>query len=100
MTTSEVVAKASRCKKLLDDPDLQQAFQDVRNALHTQFDQIKPTDTEAMVKIKERLHLLESVEQNLKAAIRDGQLEIFRADEQERPPYLGDISKWMSKHRK
>lgn len=98
--SGKVIAKANRVKKLLENKDLQQAFDDVKGALHTQFDQIPPSDLEAMVKIKERLHLLASVEENLKAAIKDGALEEFRLREQETPPYLGDILEWRKRAHK
>jgi hypothetical protein len=95
---SKVTAKAARCKKLIEDGDLKQAFADVRDALHRQFDQIKPTDLDAMVRIKERLHLLTSVEGNLMRAIQDGKLEEFKAEEEERLPFLGDIELWRRNH--
>lgn len=92
-----MTAKADRVQKLLDDPELQQAFQNVRKALHEAFDHCKVSDTETLVDIKKRLHLLDSVEANLHEAIRDGHLEDFRAVEQEKPGFLGDITKWRKK---
>lgn len=94
---SKAIEKANRCKKLLEDPDLQQAFQDVRDALFQAFAQIPPSDTDNLIDCRKRLHLLDSVEENLYQAIRDGKLEEFRLDEQKRPPFLGDINKWRNK---
>ena len=99
-TSGQITAKATRVEKLLSNKDLQQAFTDVRDALHKQFDQIAPSDLESMVKIKERLHLLISIEENLKQAIRDGRLEDFKVDEREKLPFLGDISAWRKQHKK
>lgn len=90
-TVAEKIAKGHRCKHLLEDEDLRQAFLDVRDALHDQFDQIAPSDIESMRMIKERLHLLFSIEKNLLQAIKDGQLEEFILSEQERPAFLGDL---------
>ena len=92
-----MTAKSDRVKKLLNNKDLQQAFDDVRDALLKMFTECKTTDSEKMVDIRKRLHLLESVEANLKRAIEDGELEDFRATEQEAPTFLGDIKKWRKK---
>jgi len=92
-----MTAKSDRVQKLLDDEDLQAAFQNVRDALHQAFSQAKVSDTETLLDIKKRLHLLDSVEANLYQAIQDGHLEDFRSIEEERPPFLGDLSKWLKK---
>lgn len=96
---TDVQAKAERCKRLLDDPDLKQAIQDVRDALHQAFARTPVSDTETLVDIRKRLHLLDSVEGNLRQAIQDGQLDAFRVAEDERPPFLGDILAWRKKKR-
>ena len=89
------IAKGHRCQKLLEDKDLRQAFEDVRNALHQQFEEIEPSKVDELRLIKERLHLLRSVEQNLWQAIQDGKLEEFNMQEQEGPHFLGDL-KWQN----
>ncbi|MHC4702266.1 MAG: hypothetical protein ACYTFQ_16995 [Planctomycetota bacterium] len=91
--------RSDRIQRLLDDPDLKQAFQDVRDALHQAFEMTSTTDAEKMLDIRKRLHLLESVEENLIQAIRDGKLEDFNAAEKERPPFLGDLVKWRMKQK-
>ena len=95
-----MTAKADRIKRLVDDQDLKQAFQDVRDALHYKFATAPLEDSKGMTDIRNMLHLLDSVEANLKQAIEDGQLEDFRAKEDELPPYLGDIKKWKQKRLK
>lgn len=94
---SEITAKADRCQRLLNDPDLQQAFEDVRQAILQGFSETPPSKTEQLVLWRERLHLLDSVKANLERAIEDGFIERFHAKEQERPPYLGDLLKWRKK---
>ena len=89
-----MTAKADRIKKLLDDEDLQQAFEDVRRTLMDAFANCKTDDAERMMDISKRLNLLQAVEQNLRRAIQDGQLQDFRDAEKERPPFLGDIRQW------
>ena len=96
---TDIQSKAERCKHLLDDKDLQQAFKDVRDALHQAFAQTPVSNTEQLVDIRKRLHLLDSVEENLYQAIQDGGLERFREIEDERPPFLGDLLAWRRKHR-
>jgi hypothetical protein len=93
-----MTAKSDRCEKLVNDPDLKQAFEDVRLALHQAFAECPTNDSESMVDIRKRLHLLDSVEANLHRAVQDGKLEDFRAIEDERPPVLGDILKWRKKN--
>lgn len=73
--------KSDRIQRLLDDPDLKQAFQDVRDALHQKFATTSTTDADSMVDIRKRLHLLDSVEANLRRAISDGKLLDFRAEQ-------------------
>lgn len=95
-----MTAQSDRIQHLIDNPDLKQAFQDVRDALHQAFAITPTNDSEAMVDIRKRLHLLDSVEANLERAIRDGKLEDFRAEEEENAPWLGDIAKWRKKQKK
>lgn len=73
--------KSDRVQRLLDDPDLKQAFQDVRDALHRKFEETATNDADSMVDIRKRLHLLDSVEANLRLAISDGKLLDFRAEQ-------------------
>ena len=88
---------AERVERLLNDPDLKQAFLDVKNALLDAFSKCPTTDAETMLDIRKRLHLLQSVEANLYRAIEDGKLEDFRIEDQKRPPMLGDLVKWKKK---
>lgn len=92
-----MTAESDRIRRLLEDPDLQQAFQDVRDKLHEAFASSRTDDVEMLVDIRKRLHLLDAVEQALYVRLETGQLEDFRAAEEERPPFLGDILKWRKK---
>lgn len=94
---SDVTARADRVARLLEDPDLKQAFRDVRDAILRQFQEIPPSETEQLLKCRERLHLLTSLEKNLERAIQDGKIERLRDEEQKKPPYLGDLMKWRKK---
>ena len=79
----------------MEDEDLKQAFQDVRDALHQKFATTRLEDSAGMTDIRKMLHLIDSVEANLHQAIEDGMLEDFRANEGPAP--LGDIKKWLMK---
>ncbi len=75
--------KSDRIQRLLNDEDLQQAFKDVKDALYQAFCNTSPSDGETLQDIRKRLHLLDSVEANLRVAIEDGHLEEFREKQQE-----------------
>lgn len=90
------ISKATRCEKLLNDPDLKQAFQDVRDALHQRFEKTSVSDGDTLLDIRKMLHLLDSVKANLTAAIEDGKLEEFRM-EQQKKAHLGELLSWNRK---
>ena len=93
------MSKADRCKALLNDPDLQQAFDDVKAAIFDKFAQIKPSDTEKLVECRRILQILDSVKANLYRAIEDGKLAQYN-EEQAKFPILGDLKLWKrSSHR-
>lgn len=94
---SEVIDKATRCERLLKDEDLQQAFQDVRDALHQRFERTSVTDGDTLLDIRKMLHLLDSVWANLSTAVENGKLEEFRL-KQSKISYLGDL--WQKKSNK
>ena len=89
-----MTAKADRIKKLVDDEDLQKAFDDVRLAIHNKIDDTPIRDTDGLVSLRLMLHLLESVKANLMQAINQGKLEDFQA--QDKVSFLGDL-KWAKK---
>jgi hypothetical protein len=86
--------RGDRAYRLLNDPDLQQAFADVKDAILDRFGKTPPSNTEQLIECRRLLQLLDSVEANLKRAISDGKLEDFRVQQDERPPFLGDLIKW------
>jgi len=90
--------KSDRIERLLDDPDLKEAFQAVRDRLHQAFATCDCNNVELMKDIRKRLFLLDLVEQDLRTAIEHGKLEDFRVAEQGKPGFLEDLSKWKKKH--
>ena len=91
--------KADRVEQLLSNPDFKQALEDVLGALLRAFSETPPSEVEQLVDCRKRLHLLDSVEANLKQAIQDGRLEDFNA-EQKGQGILGDLSSWTSQKKR
>ena len=91
--------KSDRVQRLMDDPDLKEAFANVRDRLLSAFSSCDCNDTEMMKDIRKRLFLLDLVEKDLMSAIQDGTLEDFHMAEQERPGFLEDLTKWKRKNR-
>lgn len=94
-----MTAKSDRVKKLLDDEDLNEAFSQVANAIHKGWANTPPTNVEAQQEWHRRLFTLNSVIENLKLAVQDGELEDYRVAEQEKPSFLGDIAAWRMKQK-
>ena len=94
-----MTAKSDRVEKLLKDEDLNEAFENVRNRLLSAFTTCKTDDTDMMVDIRKRLHLLDLVKKDLMDAIKDGQVKDFQESEKQRPPFLGDISTWRKQNK-
>lgn len=96
-----MTAKADRVKRLIEDPDLQEAFGEVRKYWFSRIETL-PLDTEeskeAMADIRKMLFLLRQLEQTLDSAIENGNLEDFYATEQERPTFLGEL-RWPKRRK-
>ena len=92
---SDITAKADRCSRLLHDKDLQAAFANVRNAIHEAFESCPVDDGETLIRLRQRLHLLDSVWANLEIAVENGKLEAHRMEEKGKVSYLGDL--WQRK---
>lgn len=92
--------RSDHAQRLLDDPLLQEAFASVRQYWLERVEML-PLDAEtgkdALYDIRKMLLLLRQVEDTLNGYVQDGHLEDFRAGEQERPGFLGDLTKWKRK---
>ena len=86
------IAKGDQAQRLLDDPTLKQAFQDVEDAIISTWKESSQEDDAGHKYLKQALHLLSSVRANLNRAVEDGKLEKFRIQEKETGvTFLGDI---------
>ncbi len=93
-----MTGKSDQITSLMNDPHLQAAFESVRSKLYKAFDACDSNDLQDLSYIHKRLNLLDAVKQSLEDTIQDGHLEDIRANEQETPPFLGDIEQWRLKH--
>lgn len=84
MTPEETIAKAERCARLINDPDLLDAYAVVRQAIFNQIEQCPVRDTEALVKLRLMLKLLNDVRANLEQAVAEGKAEVFQLEEKRR----------------
>jgi len=92
-----MTAKADRAKELLSDPLFQEALEGVRHEYRKAFESARMSDEDAL-EIRKMLFLLQRVEKHLNQFVEDGLLEDFRANEQERPSFLGDLINGRGKH--
>ena len=95
-----MTAQSDRIKKLLDDKDLSEAFDAVANAIHSGWANTPPTDADKQQEWHRRLFTLNSVKENLYAAMQDGQYMDFCEAEKEKPAILGDIVTWRKNQSK
>ena len=92
-----MTAKSDRAKALLDDPILQESFNKLRDDYRGAMGNPQVPDDD-ILELRRMLFLLDKLEKHLEQIIAEGELEDFRAVEQERPSFLGDIVKWQRKH--
>ena len=77
--------RAHHCKRLMDDPYLQEAFNLVREAIHEGFESLSPLEDtvvqmNAFQILRLRLQVLDSVWDNLEHAIREQKIEAFNLE--------------------
>lgn len=85
-----MTAKSDRLEKLLQDPDLKEAFENVREHYKSAMC-VTPLDDNGdtiTLKLRKMLHLLDEVEHDLYQAMEHGQIEDFNAQEQEKQSLL------------
>ena len=92
-----MTAQSDRIKKLLDDEDLNDAFEAVGNAIHRGWSNTPPTELETQQEWHRRLFTLNSIKENLVAAMESGAYDDYLEVEKEKPAELGDILSWRMK---
>jgi len=81
-TLREDIEHGDEARRLLENPLLQTAFEQVRQALLNQIERCPIRDTEGAEKLRLELKLLRDLRANLEQAINDGKLAEFRLQEQ------------------
>lgn len=81
-----VSEKAERCQRLIDDPDLKEAFITVKQSFINAMIDAPTEDKDGLMELKKLINLLDKVENELHKAIRQGKKEQHMA---EQPPFLG-----------
>lgn len=70
-----------RCKALIEDADLNEAFEAVRSHYLEAFAGVRTDDIETMKAIRARLEALENVKTDLHQAIKNGSVEEFNVEQ-------------------
>lgn len=92
-----MTAKSDRVQKLVTDPDLAEAFENVRQYYRDLIEECPIDDDTALLDIRKMLHLLQDVRSHLTQAIQEGELQDFRS-EQEGQGFLEDLINGRSTH--
>ncbi len=78
-----MTAQSDRVKHLIENPDLKEAFDRLREFYRDKIEETPVSDSTALLDIRKMLYLLRQVEENLHSMIEHGHLEDFRVLEQE-----------------
>jgi len=78
-----MTAKADRCRELLEDPHLAEAFDNVKAHLIQLFLEADTEDAEKLQDIAKRIKLLDAVKADLEYAVNQGAYEDFKAQQEE-----------------
>lgn len=88
-----MTAKADRAKALLENPDLQEAFENVRQFYLQKIEELpleQSRGDEALYDLRKQLFLLRQVREDLEKAVEHGNLEDYYSEQKE-TSILGDI---------
>lgn len=78
MTDAEILKRASNAERLLNDPELQQAFETIRRNLLARFESLTVKDKEEILETKMLLTLLTALKANLQSVLDGGTVVIHR----------------------
>lgn len=78
-----MTAKSDRIKELLNDPILEEAFDNVKQHLIGMFLETSSEDGEAMMDIRRRINTLDAVKADLEYSYEEGRFEDLKAAEEE-----------------
>lgn len=78
------IDRAQRVKRLLNDPELKDAFENTRTAIFQKIEQTPIRDTEGLTQLRLCLKLLNDVRANLDQIVNDGKLAEFKIQEEKK----------------
>lgn len=84
MNESQLIAKADKAQKLLDDPLFVEAFENTRQAIFQKIEATPIRDTEGLTQLRLCLKLLTDVRANLVRVLNDGKVAEFQIQERKR----------------
>ena len=85
-----MTAKSDHITNLMNDPYVQEAFDNVRNKYRRAWENPSVNDVDVL-ELRRMLFLIDSVEKDLRQSIADGVVEDYNAAEEERPAFLGNL---------
>lgn len=91
MNDQQKLDRAVKVDKLLSDPLLTEAFDNVRQAIFNTIEQTPIRDVEGLTSLRLSLKLLQDVRANLKQVLNDGKVAEFRIEQQKREAKLRDF---------
>lgn len=91
MNEAERIDRAVKADKLLNDPLLNEAFDNVRQAIFETIEHTPIRDAEGLTSLRLSLKLLQDVRANLKQVLNDGKVAEFRIEQQKREAKLRDF---------
>jgi hypothetical protein len=87
---SDVIQRAERVHKLLNDPELISAFENTKQAIFQKIEVTPIRDTEGLTQLRLCLKLLSDVRANLVRVLNDGKVAEFNVEQQKRDHALRD----------
>lgn len=91
MNEAQKIDRAVKVDKLLNDPLLSEAFDNVRQAIFDTIERTPVRDIEGLTSLRLSLKLLQDVRANLRQVLNDGKVAEFRIEQQKRDAKLRDF---------
>lgn len=91
MSDAEVIARAEKAQRILNDETFQQAFENTRTAIFEAIEATPIRDEEGLRHLRLCLKLLKDVKANLTATLNDGKVAEFHIAQQKRDASLRDF---------
>lgn len=91
MSEADVIARAEKVQRILNDEEFQKAFENTRTAIFNAIERTPIRDQEGLHELRLCLKLLQDVKANLTATLNDGKVAEFQIAQQKRDASLRDF---------